>query len=674
MSHDTAPHRSLESLKKEAKRWLAAIRAGDAEARDRFVRARPGVTGEPGLREVQAALAREHGFAGWTDLKNAVAGADHAPAAAGAEPLVRYETMAEALLEAYRTGTPEAMERHYRFTWHRRAWSGMRRYVQLDLGKLPPSEDDDVDVEITLDDARYLVAREYGFDDWRDLTAFTDSLGTVPGSPSHRGLSPIAQSTRGLSPTVPVTPPAAKPVRLIDPSAPEISQVILRTRDWDALLDRLASQPGVRLSAEGQMTDAILVAAARVDGITDLDLSGSSELTDEGLRHLAGLPHLKRLDLSRTAVTDRGLAVLRELPALESISLSMTHVTDGGTAVLADCHRLRRVDCAWTRTGDGVIRALAGKPDVSQLRTGNGVTDEGLALLGELPVFRSWRGGPSVPMRLFTESGAPNALWLRGTFTDRGLHSLAALEGLYDLNLDDSRLAITAAGMKPLVSLPHLERLSVDAKDDWMPYLAQMPHLRFLLVQDTTAGDEGFVGLSRSRSIEIIWGRRCEHLGTRGFLALAEMPALRSLSVSCLNVDDTGIAALPSFPSLRELMPMDVPDAGYRHIGRCEQLESLVLMYCRDTTDEATGHITGLRHLTDYFNSYTGITDRTPALLAGMDSLERVTLDTCHGLTNDGVSKLARLPRLRELRASGRGVTTDVARAFGSGVVVAIGG
>ena len=29
--------------------------------------------------------------------------------------------MAEALLEAYRTGTPEAMERHYRFTWHRRA-------------------------------------------------------------------------------------------------------------------------------------------------------------------------------------------------------------------------------------------------------------------------------------------------------------------------------------------------------------------------------------------------------------------------------------------------------------------------------------------------------------------------------------------------------------------------
>ena len=110
-----------------------------------------------------------------------------------AEALARYQTMADALLEAYRTGTPEAMERHYRYTWHRRAWSGMRRYVQLDLGKLPPSADDDVDVDITLDDARHLVAVEYGFTDWPALVAFTeslDSLGTVPRKQSSWGLSP----------------------------------------------------------------------------------------------------------------------------------------------------------------------------------------------------------------------------------------------------------------------------------------------------------------------------------------------------------------------------------------------------------------------------------------------------------------------------------------------------
>jgi hypothetical protein len=115
---------------------------------------------------------------------------------------------------------------------------------------------------------------------------------------------------------------------------------------------------------------------------------------------------------------------------------------------------------------------------------------------------------------------------------------------------------------------------------------------------------------------------------------------------------------------LKELMPMDIPDAGYRHIGQCDQLESLILMYCRNTADAATEYITGLRNLSYYFNSYTTITDRTPDLLSEMDSIERITFDACHGLTNAGVARLARLPRLRELRVSGNGVTSEVVGAF----------
>jgi len=87
-------------------------------------------------------------------------------------------------------------------------------------------------------------------------------------------------------------------------------------------------------------------------------------------------------------------------------------------------------------------------------------------------------------------------------------------------------------------------------------------------------------------------------------------------------------------------------------------------MYCRDTTDAATEHITGLGKLSYYFNSYTTITDRTPEVLSGMDSLERITFDACHGLTNAGVARLARLPRLQELPVSGKGVTSAVVEAF----------
>jgi len=139
-------------------------------------------------------------------------------------------------------------------------------------------------------------------------------------------------------------------------------------------------------------------------------------------------------------------------------------------------------------------------------------------------------------------------------------------------------------------------------------------------------------------------------------------------------VDDIGVSALPSFPALRELMPMDVPDAGYRHIGQCGELESLILMYCRDTTDAATEHITELTKLSYYFNSYTTITDRTPELLSGMNSLERITFDACHGLTNRGVAALARLPRLRELRVSGRQIAPEVVGLFPPRITVYPGG
>jgi hypothetical protein len=148
------------------------------------------------------------------------------------------------------------------------------------------------------------------------------------------------------------------------------------------------------------------------------------------------------------------------------------------------------------------------------------------------------------------------------------------------------------------------------------------------------------------------------------------MPSLKSLSVSCLNVGDAGIATLPDFPALRDLMPMDIPDAGYRHIGKCHQLEALTLMYCRDTTDAATEHITGLNKLSSYFNSYTTITDRTPQLLSTMDSFERIVLEVCNNVTNEAVAALARLPMLKELRVSGRSLTRDVVAPFPARVTV----
>src|SRR2546422_10877782 len=70
---------TLDNLRKAAKRWLNALRAHDADARARLTRAYPNAPAEPGLRDVQHALARERGHESWTALKAAAAASAAAP-------------------------------------------------------------------------------------------------------------------------------------------------------------------------------------------------------------------------------------------------------------------------------------------------------------------------------------------------------------------------------------------------------------------------------------------------------------------------------------------------------------------------------------------------------------------------------------------------------------------
>jgi len=618
---------NLESLKKEAKRWLAALRAGDSAARDRLTRTLTPAPKSPTLRDVQLALAREHGFAGWTDLKDVLSRSRPIPS------MARYEEMAQVLLEAYRTGTPEAMERHYRLTWHRREWRTMRTYVQLDLGKRPAHEGDDVD--LTPDDARRFIAIEHGFRTWEELERFTRSAGPRD-LPRALRLMPAGDAEDPLPTAV--------------------------TKNWDEAIRLLTAEPTLRLSVGGQITDAVLAEIARVPGITALDLSGSKALTDAGLRRLAEVPTLTRLDLNDTGATDQTLEALADLPGLESLSLASTRVTDAGVAHLARCRRLKALNLIWTRTGDGAIRALAGLESFREIITGVLTTDAAIPALHDVPAYRSWRGG-ELEVGLTSYRARPNQVTLYGTFSDRGLAALRGLDGLAGLNLAGEQKGLTPTGLGVLTALPKLAWLALDADDHSMPVIARIPGLRFLGVQDTMAGDDGFEALATCATLESLWGRRCHNLRRRGFTALARLPRLSRLSVSCLNVDDAGVSALPSFPALRELMPMDIPDAGYRHIAKCDGLESLVLMYCRDTTDRATEQITNLR-LSYYFNSYTTITDRTPELLSGMETLERITFSACNNLTGAGLAALAGLPRLRELRASGLGLSPEAGAPF----------
>jgi hypothetical protein len=293
--------------------------------------------------------------------------------------------------------------------------------------------------------------------------------------------------------------------------------------------------------------------------------------------------------------------------------------------------------------------------------------------LHQFPVFKEWQGGHS-KYDLAAFEAEPNHLMFGGTYSDAGIAKMAGLNGLFGLSFLGNKSDITADGIAGLSVLPRLGFLSLDGEkctDDVMAAIAGLPQLRMLLAQGTVATDLGFAALSHSQTIEYIWGRECDNLGSAGFKALSAMPALRGLAVSCKFVQDEALASLPAFPALKALLPMDVNDDAFRHIGRCEQLEVLWCMYCRETTDEATRHIAGLKNLKQYYAGQTLITDSSLAILGKMDSLEKLEFWNISGITAEGIKELTRLPRLREVSFDGcMNITQDAANVFPAEVQV----
>jgi hypothetical protein len=323
-----------------------------------------------------------------------------------------------------------------------------------------------------------------------------------------------------------------------------------------------------------------------------------------------------------------------------------------------------------------VFSALAEKPNLRLLKTGRLVTDKGLPLLHKFPLFKIYRGG-EVKAGLMSFGAEPTNLLIDGPFTIKGLTTLQGLEGLFGLSFFWHTSVLKGTNLGALNGLPNLGFLGCQGglcDDDAMRHIASLPRLRVLMAQGTVASDEGFSSLSRSQTIEYIWGRECPNLGGCGFSSLARIRTLKGIAVSCKNVDDEALSSLPKFPSLVELMPMDVEDSGFRHVAQCKKLEYLVMMYCRNTTDTATEHISDLQNLKKYYAGSTKITDRSLEILGGIESLEQLTFDSCTGISDAGLVFLAGLPNLREISIEGSPkVTREGMNAFPAKVRVTYG-
>jgi hypothetical protein len=636
---------SLVQLRKQAKELLQLLRNGDLSAINRLRKYKPNIS-DPILADAQFVLAREHGFESWPKLVH------HIHAAQSPE-LEQHRRIAEDLVAVYNSADSAAATRLNDLFHTTLNTEQIRDFIRDKLFNV--SDTQRRINNFTLADAQLVVAQLYGFQDWNELTKSSNE----PASDLHS--APFVLSSK---------PPYYRidwSNNSIEPRQP------MSRNDWHNVC-AVIKETGITAVNSGNMIgDDDLEIISQLDQITSLNLDGSKRLTDNGLRYLARMPQLRELILGGQ-ITDEGLEALGHLRELRVFQMFwQSNITDKGIANLRFCDQLEEVDLLGCNAGDGAIAALAGKPNLRRFKTGRNVSDDGLGLLHQFPAFKTL-STEEPKFGLMSFSAEPTNLLIDGPFTRKGLNNLRGLDGLFGLSFFWHTSRLLGDDLQVLDGLSNLVYLGCQDQlcdDDAMRHIAALPKLRMLMGQGTVATDEGFEFFSRSQTIEYFWGRECPNLKGRGFVALSRMPALKGLAVSCKFVDDAALASLPDFPSLQELMPMDVSDDGFRHIGRSRRLESLILMYCRDTTDVATSHITRIESLKKYHAGYTLITDASLEMLSRIESLEEISFEGCKFITDAGIPFLTTLPRLREISIGGcPKVTRSGVKGFSSGVRV----
>lgn len=133
-------------------------------------------------------------------------------------------------------------------------------------------------------------------------------------------------------------------------------------RNQDGLRQVDATDSG---SAESPSLDSQLALLTDLEHLRSLHLGGT-DVTDEGLRHLAGMASLQRLHLEKTKVSDAGLAHLAGLESLSYLNLYQTGVTDSGLVHLEGLASLRNLYLWQTEvTPEGAEKLRQALPDCS---------------------------------------------------------------------------------------------------------------------------------------------------------------------------------------------------------------------------------------------------------------------------------------------------------------------
>jgi len=362
-----------------------------------------------------------------------------------------------------------------------------------------------------------------------------------------------------------------------------------------------------------------------------------TNITDDGLEHIAGLASLAELDLSSCqGITDAGLAHLKRLAALASLGLSgCREITDTGMSHLRGLGKLTTLRLGGTAITGAGLGHLAGMPSLQSLDL-SGCRQIANADLARVAGLRN--------LRLLNLRNCRN-------ITDAGVSHLKALKQLGGLDL--SRTSTTAAVLGQLAALPELSELTLQhtqVTDSGLARLRELPKLQVLDLGMTRITNAGLAHLGRLTELRELALPGCRKLTDEGLKQLHELRNLGALSLAFTGVNGSGLRGLQCPDRLRSL------DLSYTRFGdgtsdlldKAPQLERLYLAQTpiRNTTMERIGRLTRLRVL-----DLAGCEHFNDAGLARLQSLRGLKMIDLQGTKwGEGAKELRKaLPRARIL-------------------------
>ena len=414
---------------------------------------------------------------------------------------------------------------------------------------------------------------------------------------------------------------------------PNLEQVgIRRTSVTDAGLATLAESRSLRAVYAGRtpITDKGVATLIEMPTIRALRLNSAPEefrqegeqypeITDAVVEALCSRPELELLDLSAARISDKGLARLAgSLKHLRRLVLDHTPITREGLLQLHNFESLEDLRC-YQLNGDGsrfddeVASSLADMKSLKSLRVDLNLSDRGVAALAKLPSLESLTlsgaGITDASMNAIAAMQSLNDLSLQHTrVTDDGYAALAGSSKLRSVQITGNRM--TTRCVETLATMPNLTRvglMTVKPRVDGEPMWKGIEGLDALeqelwLFDCPTLSQEEFAAITRLDLLKMLRIEGGGVLSDAELIHLAECEQLERLSLTNTVVTDSGLAALARLPQLRSLnLSCVATDAGLRDLAQSPSLRRLTVA-SPNMTDEgfdlvraANAHIESLR-------------------------------------------------------------------------------